>query len=174
MEEVISTLTPTSPPTPPLKERRVSGGGSVVVVEDRLDGQCVRHVHLMSNEAIGREALRAYGILPTTALIEVGQSAGSHFLRASGAFRGVWEVNAACREGKFRRLVVWNLEGCASVKAALYEAAQEFERLFAGRAQFGFMNRLPKGAEHGMDVGDLTLFESEWMLERAVAVGGRR
>jgi hypothetical protein len=90
------------------------------------------------------------------------------------------DFHGICREGKFRRLVVWSLEGKGAdeqrltVRGALAGAAAEFERVFSGRAQFGFIKKLPRGAEHGMDVGDLTLFEAEWMMERAVAVGGWR
>lgn len=50
----------------------------VIEIDDRLDSQCVRHVHLMSNEPIGDVALHPYGIAPTTAIIERGETAGSH------------------------------------------------------------------------------------------------
>lgn len=66
-----------------------------------------------------------------------------------------------------------------SVRQALHEAAREFERSFGGRPMYGFIRKLPRGAEHGMEVplgdgiGDLMLLEAEWMLERCVAVGGR-
>lgn len=161
---------------PQMEERNLGEGvipqGDVIVVEDVLTAQCMRRLHLMANEEIPFSTLSSFST-PTTARIEWGEVAGSHWLKAEWIYRGVWDVDAACAEGKFRRLVVWNLEGCASVKVALYEAAHEFERLFGGRAQFGFMKKLPRGAEHGMDVGDLTLLEAEWMLERCVAVGGR-
>lgn len=93
----------------------------------------------------------------------------------------VLEIDAACREGKFRRLVVCPLEGRVSVRAALQEAAREFERLFGGRPQFGFMRKMPKSAVSDqllagsgvVEVGDLMLLEAEWMLERCVAVGGK-
>ena len=91
----------------------------------------------------------------------------------------VLEIDAACREGKFRRLVVCPLEGRVSVRAALQEAGREFERLFGGRPQFGFMRKMPKSAiidpllegSGVVEVGDLMLLEAEWMLERCVAVG---
>ena len=108
-------------------------------------------------------------------------------LRASlGGGVYVLEIDAACREGKFRRLVVCPLEGRVSVRAALQEAAREFERLFGGRPQFGFMRKLPVAVgrgmweegigEWGVDsgvvlVGDLVVLEVDWILERCVAVG---
>lgn len=159
--------------------------GEVIVVEDRVDGQCVRHVHLMSNAPAPHMAPDGRNLGG-----EWVKEAGVWHLRASHPFRGALDVHGVCAAGKFRRLVVWSLtpprpspngsprsqfgEGVYTVREALHDAAHEFERLFGGRAQFGFMRKLPRGAEHGMDVGDLTLFEAEWMLERCVAVGGRR
>ncbi len=157
----------------------------VIEIENFLDGQCVRHVHLMSNEEIGRNILRPYGIPATTAIIMKGETAGSYFVKAEWLYRGVWDVDAACRVGKFRRLVVWNLEGYEHVREAVNHAAIYFHAMFGGDAQFGFMRKLPKGIEHGMEIsltpspspegrGELMLLEAEWMLERCVAVGGRR
>lgn len=145
----------------------------VIVVEDRVDMQCVRHVHWMANAVPG-----------VTFQVPSGEwvlESGVWHLRWEGPYRGMIDVPAACAEGKFRRLVVWSLDsgklevesGKWSVRVALFEAAMEFERLFGGRAEYGFMRRLPKGAEHGMEVGDLILLEAEWMLERCVAVGCR-
>lgn len=89
---------------------------------------------------------------------------------------------------KFRRLVVCPLEGRVSVRAALQEAAREFERLFGGRAGYGFIRKMPVAVgrgmweegigEWGVDsgvvlVGDLVVLEVDWILERCVAVGGK-
>lgn len=147
----------------------VSFQRDVIVVEDRVDMQCVRHIHLMSNTMIADEALWMYGVdfVNWKAALETGV----WNYRAVQPYRGVIDIPAACKEGKVRRLVVWNLEGCLSVTMALYDAAHEYERLFGGRAEFGFMKKLPKAAEHGMELGDLILLEAEWMLERCVAVG---
>ena len=98
----------------------------------------------------------------------------------------VLEIDAACREGKFRRLVVCPLDGRVSVRAALQEAAREFERLFGGRAGYGFIRKMPVAVgrgmweegigEWGVDsgvvlVGDMVVLEVDWILERCVAVG---
>jgi hypothetical protein len=139
----------------------------VIVVEDRIDMQCMRHVHLMSNQEIEKDELQVYGIPSGVGTRE----AGAWHLRCSYPYRGMIDIPAASKNGKFRRLVAWNLDGCPSVKVALHDAAMEFERLFGGRAEFGFVRKLPKGAEHGMEVGDLILLETEWMLDRCVAVG---
>lgn len=149
--------------------------GDVIVVEDRVDMQCVRHVHLMSNTMIADEALWIYGV-PQGDDMEfkhwkVMLEAGVWNYRAMYPYRGMIDIPAACKEGKFRRLVVWSLIGSPSVRVALQEAAREFERLFGGRAKFAFIKKLPRGVENGMDIGDLSLFEAEWMLASCVAVG---
>lgn len=154
----------------------------VIVVEDRLDGQCVRHLHLMSNEEIGMEVLHAYGMSATTVKIERGETTESHYVKAEWIYRGVWDVNAACREGKFRRLMVWSLGSTfqvsgsksLSVRDGARQAAAAFERFFRFAPKYLFVRRLPRGAENCMDVQGMILLEAEWMLERAVAVGGRR
>lgn len=143
--------------------------GDVIVVDDHLDMQCVRHLHLMSNVMIADEALWIYGVEFVN--WKVALEVGVWHYRAMQPYRGMIDIPAACKEGKFRRLVAWNLDGCASVRSALQEAAREFERLFRGRAEFAFMKKLPAGAEPDMDIGDLILLEVDWMLERCVAVG---
>lgn len=159
---------------------QVSGStlGEVIVVEDRLDGQCMRHVHLMANEAIEDAILHPYGISPTTANFERGQAAGTHYVKAVTPFRGVWNVDAACGEGKRRRLVVWSLaiggQRWMEVREGARCAAVEFERRFGFASKYVFVRRLPKGAENCMEVEGMILLEAEWMVERAVAVGGRR
>lgn len=54
------------------------------------------------------------------------------------------------------------------------QAAEAFERCFGFAPKYLFVKRLPKGAENCMDVQGMILLEAEWMLERSVAVGGRR
>jgi hypothetical protein len=138
----------------------------VIVIENYVDPQCVRHVHVMSNTPIPNPS-------PQWGEGSVTQECGVWHFRAEYPYRGVLDVQAACPSGKFRRLVVWNLQGCDSVKDALISAGVEFERLFGARASFAFMKKLPKVVEHGQDVRDLTLLEAEWMLEKCVAVGCR-
>lgn len=139
----------------------------IIEIVNQVDGQCMRHLHLMSNREFDRASMTHYAAVNGV----VTREAGVWHLRAIHPFRGVMDVNA---EGwvKMRRLVMWSLDGYPTVKVALHAAAAEFERVFHGRAMYGFVRRLPRGAEHGMDVEDLTLLEADWMLERAVAVGG--
>lgn len=144
----------------------MSDEGNVIVVEDRVDMQCVRHVHLMSNTPIPSPS-------PQWGEGSVSHEMGVWHLRAVVPFRGALDIEA---EGwvKFRRFVVWSLEGCENVREALRQAKAEYERLFGGSPQFGFMRSLPRGVEWFTEFDGLLLLDAEWMLERAVAVGGRR
>lgn len=145
----------------------------VIVIEDRLDEQCMRHVHLMGNEPIDEAGLHPFGIPSTTAIIERGETAGSHFVKVELPFRGIWNVDAACREGKFRRLVLWHLDGFVSIRDAITRAEYEFAHLFGFAPGYVFIKQLPRGAFHCQDVDGMLLLEVDWMLERSIAVGGR-
>ena len=140
----------------------------IVEVVNYVDGQCLRHLHLMSNVEFDPACMQQYSALNGVAT----QEAGVWHLRATHPFRGVIDIPAACKEGKVRRLVAWSLNGYASVKVALYDARKEYCRLFGGSPQFAFMRNLPRGVEPGIEIGTMMLFDAEWMLERCVAVGG--
>ena len=140
-----------SPPTPGGVSPQMAPfgrnlGGEVIVVEDRVDLQGMWRVHLMSNSPTPSPS----PIIPshptgTSGVIGEGsqwvREAGVYHLRMCVPFRGALDVMC---EGwvKARRLVMWSLEGCPSVRFALHEAAREFERLFGGRAQFGFIRKM--------------------------------
>lgn len=138
----------------------------VIVVEDYVDMQCMRHVHWMSNTPIPSPS-------PNWVEGSISQEMGVWHLRWEGPYRGVLDIET---EGgvKFRRFVVWSLDGCGSVREALKQAKAEYERLFGRGPQFGFMRSLPKGVEWFTEFDGLLLLDAEWMLERCVAVGGRR
>ena len=139
----------------------------VIELENYVDGQCLRHLHLMSNLEFDQVCMNQYGAVNGV----VTRDVGVWHLRAMHPYRGVIDIPAACKEGKVRRLVAWNLDGCASVRSALQEAWMEYGRLFGGSPQFAFMRKLPKGVGNGHEIGGMILLEAEWMLERCVAVG---
>lgn len=143
----------------------------IVVVEDHVDMQCMRHVHWMSNSPTPVPS-------PNTADADLWRGvqwekeAGAWHLRTVHPFRGVLDIETGGGV-KFRRFVAWSLEGCGNVREALRQAKAEYVRLFGGSPQFGFMRSLPRGVEWFTEFDGLLLLDSEWMLERAVAVGGR-
>ena len=138
----------------------------IIVVEDRVDAHCVRHVHLMSNSD---PACRDIPFLLERG--SVTREAGVWHYRAEYPYRGALDVACVNSEKKFRRLVVWNLDGYELIKPALYDAWQEYLRIFHGAAQYAFVRCLPAKVPNGYEVGGMTLVEAEWMMENAVAVG---
>jgi len=148
----------------------------VIVVEDRVDGQCVRHVHLMSNAPTPLSANTLTSPHLSLAGVNGGRwerEAGVWHLRMEYPYRGVLDFDCEGWE-KFRRLVVWNLDGCGSVREAISQAEELFWMTFKFRPGYAFVRKLARGAENGMDLDGLVLVEAEWMLERCVAVGGKR
>ena len=146
------------------------------IITNSLSMDGMRFVKLISDAPVSREQMMGFVPDPAAAIAKVN----CYDTSALSIFYGeaTWPVREAVDfhcEGwpKFRRLVVWNLEKCISVTAALHDAADEFERLFGGRASFAFMKKLPKQVENGVEVGDLSLFQSEWMIEHCIALGGR-
>ena len=143
----------------------------MIVLENRVDCQCVRHVHLMSNQEPDelvrlRYAPRGAGWIAT-------REVGVWHCRVSYPYKGMLDVAAAVpAKKKFRRLVVWNLEGCGSVRNAIGEAFTYFWALFKFQPGYVFIKKLPTGVEHGQEFEGLILIEADWMLERCVAVGG--
>lgn len=137
----------------------------VIVVEDRVDMQCMRHVHWMSNTPIPIPS-------PNWGEGSVSQEMGVWHLRAVVPFRGVLDIETGGGV-KFRRFVAWSLDGCGSVREALGQARAEYVLLFGGSPQFGFMRSLPRGVEWFTEFDGLLLLDAEWMLEKCVAVGGR-
>lgn len=140
----------------------------VIVVEDRVDAQCRRHVHLMSN-------IQYTSIdIPYPPDMWMGNcEAGVWHYRADYPYRGVLDIGCIYDGGNFRRLVVWSLDGYELIKVALHDAWNEYVRLFQGAPQHAFIKKLPSIVPNGHEVGGMTLVEAEWMMDCAVAVGRR-
>ncbi len=150
---------------------RGRGGDSpvddMIIVENYVDSQCIRHLHLMSNFFIDR---------PTIGMErgELRQEAGVWHYRAAYPYRGVLDIACVGNETKFRRFVVWNLNGCRSVREAISQAEIYFSTIFRFRPAYVFMKKLPGEVENGQDLEGLIILEANWMLDRCVAVGGRQ
>ena len=141
----------------------------VIELENLFDDDGFRVVHLMSNAVLNFDALKAYHA-PADAMFDVRKEAGVHHLRAKWLLCGPLVIKA---EGwpQPKRFLVWNLSLAGSVKIALFEANRKYEDLFSKRAEYAFIRKLPRGVENGVEVGNLMLFEAEWMVRKCVAVG---
>jgi len=138
----------------------------IIVVEDRVDDRCMRHVHLMSNA-------RLPDMHPEFGLGSSVQEVGVWHWRTEIPYRGALDIHC---EGwtKFRRLVVWSLGDCGSVREAISQAYTYFFVMFNLRPGFVFVRKLPREAEICQLVEGMVLTEADWMLEHCVAVGGGR
>lgn len=146
----------------------ISLNEDIIVLDNYVDPLCVRHVHVMSNLEISANMQLRYAPAGCGSLT---REIGAWHFRAEYAYRGVLDIACVGTQKKFRRLVVWNVQGYSSVKMALHDALKEYCRLFGGKPQYAFMLKLPIGIDNGFDVGEVTLMQAEWMLDRCVAVG---
>lgn len=142
----------------------------VIVLENVLDDDGFRIVHLMANKAMDVDYLQPYDA-PDTTKFEVTKEAGVYHLRAKWMICGPVVIHA---EGwpMPKKFMVWHLSLADTVKMALYEANRKYEDVFLERAEYAFIRKLPRGVENGVEVGNLVLFEAEWMVRKCVAVGG--
>ena len=112
-------------------------------------------------------------MVPSGAQVEVTKEAGVYHLRGNWRFRGVIDFQL---EGwpKFRRMVVWSIDGYQNVKETIAEAEDWFNRWFGFWPERVYMRALPKEVENGQQWGLLHLFDCDWVPGRCVALGGRR
>lgn len=141
----------------------------IIELENIVSDDGMRKLHLMSNLELTVDALRKYN-MPVNAKIEIKKEAGISHLNASWPISGPLVING---EGwpMPKVYVVWNLALCESVKMAMYEAMKEYEDIFSEMPQYAFVRKLPRGVENGVEVGNLMLFEADWMVRKCVAVG---
>ena len=140
----------------------------VIELENVVSDDGIRTIHLLSNLELTVEALKKYD-LPGDAKIESKKEAGAYHLRASWLMQGLLKIDG---EGwpAARLCVVWNFGLCTSVSKAIGKAAERYLELFGDVPDYAFVRALPKGIENGVEVGDVILFEAEWMMRRCVAV----
>lgn len=138
---------------------------TLIVVENYVDSYCIKHLHLMSNFFIDRPTASAEGGV-------LKQEAGVWHYRACYPYRGVLDIACVSTPKKFRRLVVWSMEGCGSVREAIAQAASYFWAVFKFQPGYAFIRKMPRTVESGEWLDEIVLLESDWMLNRCVAVGG--
>lgn len=139
----------------------------VIVVENYVDHQCMRHLHLMCNS---RDSLLFAQRMGGG---EIKQGNGIHYYVAKYPYRGVLDMAVAVSDHKhFRRLVVWNLDGYSSMRKAIQDASTHFWTSFKFKPGYIFIKKLPKGIEHAQEYEEMILLEADWMPSKCIAVGG--
>lgn len=145
----------------------------IIEVENIVDRSCIRVIHLMANRELDISALQKYGP-PGSLTIDTKFQTGTWHLWAKWPYRGRLDIVAAVSDQKkFRRLVVWSLDGYGSMRDAIHDAFIYFWRYTKFQPGYCFFSKLPSGVKLGDVFEGMELLEADWMLEKAVAVGGR-
>jgi len=155
--------------TPTARRNARQNLSEIIVLENYVDEQCVRHVHLMSNAPIEEAVRLRYANAEVGAMV---REIGTYHFRAEFPYRGMLDIACVRSAKQFRRFVVWNLDGCGSVREAISQAETFYWTHFKHRPGYAFMRKLPNGTPDFWEENDLILLEAEWMLEKCVAVGG--
>ena len=107
--------------------------GEVIEVENYIDGQWMRHVHLMSNDETFDIVLPDY-VIPT-----ITKEIGVCHLRASWAAREAFAGTMRGDDRIERQVVVWAFQG-ERVSVSIRNAAREFCKVFSRQPDFAAMN----------------------------------
>lgn len=129
----------------------------VIEIENYIDRDCMRHLHLMSNE----NNFEVH--LPAGVDAKVTQEAGVYHLRASWQAR---EAFAGTMRGNERRefpVVLWALEHGKRVSESIWDAAHEYLRVFGYKPRFAAVRSYPESMGLDVDVatecGEVALIE---------------
>jgi len=145
----------------------------VIEIENYIDANCVRHLHLMSNVEFGPDDLSLPDGVPHT----VTKEAGVYHLRASWKAREAFAGTMRGSDRWERLVVLWHIDGKISTCAR--DAAHEFMRVFGRVPDFAAVCKIPRAAEQSsldidIPLGDglepLALVESHDIPERFVMV----
>lgn len=96
---------------------------------------------------------------------------GLFYCEAVELYRGPVEVFFQGFERKFIRVLAWGIGG-DRVSKCMEEGAVAFAAMVGRWARWAFIDRLPKGAEAGVEVAGLALVECEWAVPGFVFIGG--
>lgn len=133
-----------------------------------------RHVRVMSDAPLTEAWMLGYAPAPVRGFAQVTLTPTA----ALNLFYG--DVRYPCREVvrcqvscvSFRMLAVWKLLPGDRVSEVIEHVAEWYFASAGQRPQFGWMRKLPAGAECGMEIAGVMLLEAEWALDGCVMVGG--
>ena len=115
----------------------------VIEIENYIDGQLMRHVHLMSND-------EKFDIdLPEYARPTITKEAGVWHMRASWAAREAFAGTMRGGDRIERQIVLWALNS-ERVSVCIRDAAAEFWQVFCRQPDFAAVHKYPDSM--GLDV----------------------
>lgn len=138
----------------------------VIIIENSLKEDGLRRVHLMSNQELPT-------IFPQFGEGQVTKKDDVYHFYREWFMRGAMEIQC---EGwpKYRRMVLWHLNGYRFVKDAMFEAYREFTRVFDARPEYAFLWKLPGNVSNGDELAKMIILEAEWVPKKCIALGGAR
>lgn len=141
----------------------------IVELENRIDEQGMRVVHLMANRPLTATDLIGYWP-PDWAKVETTREAGVHHLRAEWPYVHIIEV----RPGQ--QYVLRDIRKGERISEAVGAAVRDYLRTFGHGPQYAYLRRLPRSVPIGYAIRYLgweifLLQADEWLPEGQVAVG---
>jgi len=141
----------------------------VIELENRIDEQGMRVVHLMANRPLKPTDLIGYWP-PQDAKIETGLEAGVYHLRAEWPYVHIVEV----RPGQ--QYVMREIRKGERISEAVGAAVRDYLREFGHGPQYAYLRRLPRNVPIGYAIRYLgweifLLQADDWLPEGQVAVG---
>ena len=148
------------------------------IVINELTHEGVRRVKVIGDAAI--LVSRYQAMVPREAFVRAPVDVASSRDDALGLFSAeltwpVFEPYEIFNYGprRFRRLMMVNFVYAGRVSDCIYLAVINYFSGTRFMPGYAFVSELPRGAEDGMCVHGVQLFEAEWMPARCVAIGGR-
>lgn len=117
----------------------------VIEVENYIDGQWMRHVHLMSNDE------NAEVDLPVYASPVITKEGGVWHVRASWAAREAFAGTLRGDDRIERQIVLWAFSG-QRVSVCIRDAAREFWKVFCRQPDFAAVHEYPEAMGFDVDV----------------------
>ena len=141
----------------------------VIELENRIDEQGMRVVHLMADRPLTATDLIGYWP-PEGARVETAREAGVHHLRAEWPYVHIIEV----RPGQ--QYVLRDIRKGERISEAVGAAVRDYLREFGHGPQYAYLRRLPRNVPIGYAIRYLgweifLLQADDWLPEGQVAVG---
>lgn len=143
-----------------------------VVVENSIDLQGVRTVHLMAPQPMSTGLAEQLSGGQEPSAVDVWEDAVHlHHLKVSWRSRGFVELvtRHGPHEGRWR-VMLYELVKGKRVRDALAVATEAYALECGVDPDYAFIRRIPKGADDGVEIGRVFLFEADWVPEGFIAL----
>ena len=141
--------------------------GNAVVVEDRIDAEWWRRIHVMANAEGDLASVRdGVPVDGPNVTMRVQHDGGCWHLRAWWPVRG--QINLQTPVGVWP-MVGWFVGHDSRVSQAIFDAGVAFALAFDRHPMYAFVQEIPARVEEFMDVYGLCLVRGEWVPAGFVA-----